>query len=91
MKTKSKSLAKNLDGCDYAYILAATTGIDAHRLIERNALLMNKAEEQKNSDRLAKITIFKFMPMGASALKLIVDMGVFLIVFISQSLGSMTF
>lgn len=39
MKTKSKSLAKNLDGCDYAYILAATTGIDAHRLIERNALL----------------------------------------------------
>jgi ABC-type multidrug transport system fused ATPase/permease subunit len=60
-------------------------------LIERNALLMNKAEEQKNSDRLAKITIFKFMPMGASALKLIVDMAVFLIVFISQSLGSMTF
>lgn len=57
-------------------------------LIERNALLMNKAEEQKNSDRLAKITIFKFMPMGASALKLIVDMAVFLIVFISQSLGS---
>lgn len=56
-------------------------------LIERNALLMNKAEEQKNKDRMAKITIFKFVPMGASALKLIVDMAVFLIVFISDSLS----
>ena len=49
---------------------------------------MNKAEEQKNKDRFAKITIYKFVPMGASALKLIVDMAVFLIVFISQSMGS---
>ena len=57
-------------------------------LIERNSLLMNKAEEQKNKDRFAKITIYKFVPMGASALKLIVDMAVFLIVFISQSMGS---
>lgn len=39
MKVKSVSLEKNLDGCDYAYILAATTGIDAHRLIERNSII----------------------------------------------------
>lgn len=60
-------------------------------LIERNSLLMNKAEEQKNKDRMAKVTIFKFLPMGASALKLIVDMAVFLIVFISQSLSTVNF
>ena len=60
-------------------------------LIERNALLMNKAEQQKNNDRMAKVTIFKFLPMGASAFKLIVDMAVFLIVFISQSLSSVNF
>ncbi len=35
----SKSLAKNLSGCDYAYIMAATTGIEAHRLIERNGII----------------------------------------------------
>lgn len=39
MKTKSQSLRKNLENCDYAYILAATTGITAHRLIERNSVL----------------------------------------------------
>ena len=39
MKVNSQSLAKNLEGCEYAYILAATTGIDAHRLIERNAII----------------------------------------------------
>ena len=39
MKVCSKSLEKNLDGCDYAYIMAATTGIDAHRLIEKNAII----------------------------------------------------
>ncbi len=33
----SHSLAKNLSGCDYAYVLAATTGIEANRLIERNS------------------------------------------------------
>ena len=35
----SHSLAKNLAGCDYAYVLAATTGIEAHRLIERNSVI----------------------------------------------------
>lgn len=35
----SKSLAKNLSGCDYAFIMAATTGIEAHRLIERNSII----------------------------------------------------
>ena len=32
----SHSLAKNLSGCDYAYIMAATTGIESGRLLERN-------------------------------------------------------
>ena len=40
MKVNSKSLEKNLAGCDYAYIMAATTGIDAHRLIERNSVIL---------------------------------------------------
>ena len=35
----SHSLAKNLANCDYAYIMAATTGIDAQRLIERNSII----------------------------------------------------
>lgn len=39
MKAESKSLKKNLEGCDHAYILAATTGFDSQRLIERNSLL----------------------------------------------------
>ncbi len=39
MKTNSASLEKNLAGCDYAYILAATTGINSHRLIERNSVI----------------------------------------------------
>jgi hypothetical protein len=39
MKTDSLSLKKNLEGCDYAYILAATTGINSHRLIERNSVI----------------------------------------------------
>lgn len=39
MKTESRSLEKNLAGCDYAYILAATTGFNAHRLIERKSLI----------------------------------------------------
>ena len=33
------SLKKNLSGCDKAYILAATTGIESHRLIERNSII----------------------------------------------------
>lgn len=39
MTVNSTSLAKNLDGCDYAYITAATTGVDAHRLIEKNSII----------------------------------------------------
>jgi hypothetical protein len=58
-------------------------------LLERNASLMNKAEEVKNGDRLAKVYIFKFIPMGASALKLIVDMFTFIIMFITQSLTAL--
>lgn len=39
MKAESESLKKNLEGCDHAYIFAATTGFDSQRLIERNSLL----------------------------------------------------
>lgn len=39
MQVESKSLQKNLDGCDEAYILAATTGINSQRLIERNSVV----------------------------------------------------
>ena len=39
IKTESSSLKKNLCGCEYAYIMAATTGFDAQRLIERNAII----------------------------------------------------
>ena len=39
MKVNSRSLKKNLDGCDYAYVMAATTGIEAHRLIEKNSII----------------------------------------------------
>lgn len=39
METESKSLKINLEGCDEAFILAATTGINSQRLIERNAVV----------------------------------------------------
>ena len=39
MQIESKSLYKNLDGCDDAYVLAATTGINSQRLIERNSVI----------------------------------------------------
>ena len=39
MEIESESLQKNLDGCDEAYILAATTGISSQRLIERNTVV----------------------------------------------------
>lgn len=39
METESNSLKINLEGCDEAFILAATTGINSQRLIERNAVV----------------------------------------------------
>lgn len=33
------SLKKNLSGCEKAYILAATTGIEAHRLLKKNSVI----------------------------------------------------
>ncbi len=33
------SLKKNLSGCEKAYVFAATTGIESHRLIERNSII----------------------------------------------------
>lgn len=38
-KTESLSLQKNLCGCESAYVFAATTGFEAHRLIERKKLV----------------------------------------------------
>lgn len=57
-------------------------------LIERNATLMNKAEENRNISRLSKVYMLKFVPMGTSTLKMIVDMGVFLLLFLSQTLAT---
>lgn len=38
-KIGCSSLKKNLSGCDKAYVFAATTGIESHRLIERNSII----------------------------------------------------
>ncbi len=35
LNLRCNSLKKNLDGCDYAYIFAATTGVEAQRYLER--------------------------------------------------------
>lgn len=55
-------------------------------LIERNSVLMDKAEKNKNDERLSKVFILKFIPMGASVMKMIADMGVFIILFISTAM-----
>ena len=39
MQVESKSLRKNLEGCDEAYIFAATAGISSQRLIEKNSVI----------------------------------------------------
>lgn len=39
MNVESCSLRKNLEGCNEAYILAATTGISSQRLIEKNSVI----------------------------------------------------
>ena len=39
LQTESKALKKNLCGCDEAYIIAATTGINSQRLIEKNTVI----------------------------------------------------
>ena len=39
LKACGKSLQKNLEGCDFAYVLAATTGFEVQRLIERNSVI----------------------------------------------------
>lgn len=38
-KIGCSSLKKNLAGCESAYIFAATTGAESHRLIERNSVI----------------------------------------------------
>lgn len=39
MQVESKSLMKNLEDCDEAYIIAATAGISSQRLIEKNSVI----------------------------------------------------
>jgi hypothetical protein len=39
-------------------------------------------------DKLASVFMLQFVPMGTSALKLIVDMGVFIVLFISETMGN---
>ena len=39
LKACGKSLQKNLEGCDFAYVLAATTGFEVQRLVERNSVI----------------------------------------------------
>ena len=39
IKVQSRSLEKNLRGCDYAYVFAATTGFGAHRLLSKYSAL----------------------------------------------------
>lgn len=58
-------------------------------LIERNSILMSKAEEAKNQDRISRVFMLKFVPMGLSVLKMIVDMAVFMLTFLGGALGGL--
>ena len=55
-------------------------------LIKRNSALMNKAEIRKNNERLSKVFLMKFVPMGLSAVKMVADMFVFLLVFMGTAM-----
>lgn len=48
-------------------------------LVERNSLLMDKAEKYRNDDRLSTTFIVKFIPMGISSVKLMSDLVVLLV------------
>lgn len=52
-------------------------------LVERNSILMDKAEKYRNDDRLAKTFIIKFIPMGISSMKLMCDLVVMLVSYMS--------
>lgn len=47
-------------------------------LVERNHILMDKAEQYKNDDKIALVFSIKFLPALASSLKMLVDMLIFL-------------
>lgn len=48
-------------------------------LVERNSLLMDKAEKYRNDDRLSTTFVVKFIPMGISSVKLMSDLVVLLV------------
>lgn len=56
-------------------------------LIERNQVLIEKAERMRNEDSLAGITFISLMPMLLMSFKLILDMGLLIAGFMSFSKG----
>lgn len=52
-------------------------------LVERNSMLMDKAEKYRNDDRLSATFVVKFIPMGISAVKLLCDLVVMLVAYMS--------
>ena len=56
-------------------------------LIERNSSMMDKAEKYRNDDRLSATFILKFIPMGISAMKLMCDLAIMLISYMSILTG----
>jgi hypothetical protein len=58
-------------------------------LVERNSMMMDKAEQYRNDDRLSTTFVLKFIPMGISALKLMLDLTVMLISYFGIMGGAM--
>lgn len=58
-------------------------------LIERNQILVEKAERMRNEDSLAGVTFISLMPMLLMSFKLILDMGLLIAGFLSFSKGIM--
>ena len=54
-------------------------------LVERNHILMDKAEQYKNDDKVALVFSIKFLPTLASSLKMLVD----LLIFLFSYMGAM--
>lgn len=61
----------------------AKGSVQLMELVERNSALMDKAEKYRNDDRLSSTFILKFIPMGISAIKLLCDLAVLLISYLS--------
>lgn len=58
-------------------------------LIERNSLMMDKAEKYRNEDRLSITFILKFIPMGLSSIKLMCDLVIMLLSYMAVMTGVM--